>query len=147
MMNRNQEGFTLIESLLVLSIFMIISFITAFSLQPQQFVLEDEAFITQLRADLFYAQQYAISHQDEVSIDIEPQEHRYYLSLKAHWPPLIDRYYSTNITLTNGSLPLSFKFLPDGNINKFGSFYIQTKKRYYRMTFLIGKGRFYVTEQ
>jgi competence protein ComGD len=146
-MNRNQKGFTLIESLLVLSIFMIISFITAFSLQPQQFVLEDEAFITQLRADLLYAQQYAIAHQKEVSIAIEPHEYKYYLTLKAQWPPIEERSYSTNISITDGTMPLSFIFLPDGNLNKFGSFYIKTKKKSYRMTFLIGKGRFYVTEQ
>ncbi|MFL6554920.1 MAG: prepilin-type N-terminal cleavage/methylation domain-containing protein, partial [Bacillus sp. (in: firmicutes)] len=61
-MKNDQNGFTLIESLLVLSIFMIISSITVFSLQPQHSVLEDEAFLTQLKADLFYSQQYAISH-------------------------------------------------------------------------------------
>src|SRR5437763_4257824 len=146
-MNSNQKGFTLVESLLVLSIFMIISFITAFSLQPQQSGLEDKAFITQLRADLFYAHQYALSHQEEVSIGIQPHEYKYYLTLKAHWPPIVQRSYSSNISITEGSMPLSFIFLPDGNLNKFGSFFIQTKKKKYRMTFLIGKGRFYVTEQ
>jgi competence protein ComGD len=146
-MTRNQKGFTLVESLLVLSIFMIISFITAFSLQPQQSVLEDEAFITQLRADLLYGQQFAIAHQEEVTIIILPSKHKYNLSIQGRFPPIIERSFSTNISLSEGSIPLSFSFLPNGNINKFGSFFIKTKENEYRMTFLIGKGRFYVTEQ
>lgn len=146
-MTKNQKGFTLVESLLVLSIFMIISFITAFSLQPEQAVLEDEVFLTQLRADLLYGQQFAISHQKEVTIVILPSKHKYNLSLQGRLPAIIDRSFSPNIYLTEGSMPLSFKFLPDGNINKFGSFFIETKEKEYRMTFLIGRGRFYVTEQ
>ncbi|WP_160721651.1 competence type IV pilus minor pilin ComGD [Bacillus sp. USDA818B3_A] len=146
-MIRSQNGFTLIESLLVLSIFMIISSITVFSLQPQDEVLQDEAFISQLKADLLYSQQYAISHQDEISIVFVPNQYIYYGITKGDKPPIVERSYPTSIYLTEGSLPLYFKFLPDGNVNKFGSFYIQTKKKTYRVTFLIGKGRFYVTEQ
>ncbi|WP_144563131.1 competence type IV pilus minor pilin ComGD [Neobacillus bataviensis] len=146
-MNRFQKGFTLIESLLVLSMFMIISSITVFTLQPQHFVLEDEAFISQLRSDLLYTQQYAISHQYEVSIVVKPDQYKYYIIGKANRPPIVERNYSTNITITEGSIPLYFKFLPDGKVNKFGSFFIQTKKKKYRVTLLIGEGRFYVTEQ
>lgn len=145
-MRRNQKGFTLVESLLVLSVFMILSLITAFSLQPQHDVLEDRVFISQLSADLLYAQQYAISHQKEVSILIVPSQYKYYMFASAAGTPIVERNYSTNIYLTEGSLPLNFNFLRDGNVNKFGSFYIQTKKNNYRITFLIGEGRFYVTE-
>jgi len=62
-------------------------------------------------------------------------------------PPFIERNYSTNINLREGTIPLYFKFLSDGNVNKFGSFFIYTKKKSYRLTVFIGKGRFYVTEQ
>ncbi|MEH7417692.1 competence type IV pilus minor pilin ComGD [Neobacillus drentensis] len=146
-MSKNQKGFTLVESLLVLSIFMIISSITAFTLQPQHFVLEDKAFISQLRSDLLYSQQYAISHQHEVSILIQPDQYRYYVLANTDRPPILERNYSTNIYLIEGTLPLYFKFLPDGNVNKVGTFFIQTKKKNYRVIFLIGMGRFYVTEQ
>ncbi|WP_323467926.1 type II secretion system protein, partial [Alkalihalophilus pseudofirmus] len=46
-MKHNQKGFTLAESLIVLSIFMILSTVTVFSLKPQHTMLEDEAFLTQ----------------------------------------------------------------------------------------------------
>ncbi|EKN66285.1 hypothetical protein BABA_16742 [Neobacillus bataviensis LMG 21833] len=146
-MNQNQKGFTLIESLLVLSIFMIISSITVFSLKPQHSVIEDEAFLTQLQADLLYAQQYAISHQHEVSVVFMQTEYRYYMLVQSGMPPIIERNYSTNINLREGTIPLYFKFLGDGDVNKFGTFYIYTEKKSYRLTVLIGKGRFYVKEQ
>ncbi|MBV7507463.1 prepilin-type N-terminal cleavage/methylation domain-containing protein [Bacillus sp. sid0103] len=145
-MKNNQNGFTLIESLLVLSIFMIISSITVFSLKPQHSILEDEAFLTQLKADLYYSQQYAISHQHEVSVVFLPAQYRYYMLLRPDLPPIVMRNYSTNIYLAEGSIPLYFKFLNDGNVNQFGTFLIQTKNKNYQMTVLIGKGRFYVKE-
>ncbi|WML40544.1 competence type IV pilus minor pilin ComGD [Neobacillus sp. OS1-2] len=146
-MSQNQKGFTLIESLLVLSIFMIISSITVFSLKPQHSVMEDEAFITQLQADLLYSQQYAISHQHEVSVVFMQNEYRYYMLEQSGKPPIIDRNYSTNINLREGTIPLYFKFLGDGDVNKFGSFTIYTKRKSYQLTILIGEGRFYVKEQ
>jgi competence protein ComGD len=145
-MNNAQKGFTLIESLVVLSIFMIISSITVFSLKPQHSIIEDEAFLTQLKSDLYFAQQYAISHQHEVSVVFIPDQYRYYLVLRTELPPILMRNYSKNIYFTEGSLPLYFKFLGDGNVNKFGTFFIQTKNKRYQLTVLIGKGRFYVKE-
>jgi competence protein ComGD len=145
-MNNDQKGFTLIESLVVLSIFMIISSITVFSLKPQHSIIEDEAFLTQLKSDLYFAQQYAISHQHEVSVVIIPEKYSYYLLLRTDLPPIIMRNYSKNIYFTVGSLPLYFKFLSDGNVNQFGTLFIQTKNKRYLLTVLIGKGRFYVKE-
>jgi competence protein ComGD len=145
-MNNAQKGFTLIESLVVLSIFMIISSITVFSLKPQHSIIEDESFLTQLKRDLYFAQQYAISHQHEVSVVINPEQYRYYFILRTELPPILVRNYSKNISLTEGSIPLYFKFLGDGNVNKFGTIFIQTKNKKYLLTVLIGKGRFYVKE-
>ena len=149
-MNKNeqyQKGFTLIESLLVLSIFLILSMVTVVSLQPQHSVLQDEAFVTQLRADFLYSQQYAISHQDDVSVVLDTSQNKYYMIAKTERPPIVMREYSTHIHLIEGTMPLYFAFLADGNVNKFGSFLIQTEKKTYRVTFLIGEGRFYVKEQ
>ncbi|ETI67332.1 hypothetical protein BAVI_17887 [Neobacillus vireti LMG 21834] len=126
---------------------MIISSVTVFSLKPQQPMIEEEAFITQLKADLYYAQNYAISHQHEVSVVFMPSQFKYYMYLRTDIPPFIVRNYSTNIYVKEGSLTFYFKFLIDGNVNKFGTLLIQTKRKDYRLTVLIGKGRFYVAEQ
>lgn len=139
-------GFTLSESLLVFSVFLIISSITAFTLKPQYYSLDDQTFLKQLQADLLFAQSYAISRQQEVSILFLPDKYSYTIYTRAGIPPLIERNYSSNLTVYEGSLPLYFKFLTDGNVSKFGSFYIKSPKTTYRFTVLIGKGRFYVLE-
>jgi competence protein ComGD len=146
-MKNMQEGFTLIESLLVLSVFIIISSITAFTLKPQYSTIDDEAFLSQLQTDLLYAQQYAISHQHEVTVIFMSDQNKYNIYMRSDLPNIIERNYTTNMTVYGGSLPLFFKFLPDGNVNKFGSFYIKSSKKNYRFTVLIGKGRFYVIEE
>jgi competence protein ComGD len=146
-MKNKQAGFTLIESLLVLSIFMIISSVTAFSLKPQYFMIDDSVFLTQLQADLLYAQQYAIAHQSEIFVRFTEDQFEYSIYYRYDLPHVVERSYSTNIKVYGGSLPLTFKFLPDGNVSKFGSFYIKTSDKSYRVTFLIGKGRFYVTQE
>ena len=146
-MIRNQKGFTLIESLVVFSIFLLIASITAFTIKPQYHFTEDEVFFSQLKADLLFAQQYAISHQQEVTVNINPEIHRYYITGRFDLGHIISRDYSINIKISPGSLPLYFKFTASGSVEKFGSLRIQTEDKVYRLTFLIGKGRFYVVEE
>lgn len=144
-MIRNQKGFTLIESLVVLSIFLIISSITAFSIKPQYYSAVDKAFISQLKADLYYGQQYAIANHMEVNVIFYEHEHMY--TIVAGSKQLVERYHSPTITVTQGTIQLAFKFNWNGNVDKFGTLYIRTKQKNYRLTLLIGKGRFYVMEE
>lgn len=146
-MKMNENGFTLIESLLVLSIFLIITSVTAFSMKPQYEMIESKAFINQLQADLFYGQQYAISHQHELTVMIIPDQHYYYVRNSITWPPFVLRYYSNNVKVSQGTLPLTFKFNASGFVNKSGYFKIQCGSKHYRLTVLLGQGRFYVTEE
>jgi competence protein ComGD len=143
-MLHNQKGFTLIESLIVLSIFLLISSITAFSLKPQYHSVNEKAFISQLKADLYYGQQYAIANQMEVKVIFYEHEHMYFLAAGSKL--LVERFHSPKITVSQATIPLYFKFLPSGNIDRFGSLLIRSERKIYRLTLLIGKGRFYVTE-
>ncbi|WP_042355066.1 competence type IV pilus minor pilin ComGD [Bacillus rubiinfantis] len=143
----SQKGFTLAESLIVLTIFITLSSVTIFSLKPQQTMVEDEAFLTQLQADLYYAQNYAIAHQNEVLVIFIPNQYRYKMSEHKELKTILERKYSKSFYLTEGSIPLTFKFLPNGNVSGFGSFFIRTEKKTYRLTIMIGRGRFYVKEQ
>lgn len=146
-MINNQKGFTLIESLVVLSIFIIISSITVVSIKPQYYMADDETFISQLKADLYYAQQFAISHQKEVKVNFIPNRFRYIIYENNNSPNIIERQYSPNIHVSPGSIPLYFKYLPNGNVDQFGSLYFKSTEKSYRLTILIGKGRFYVAEE
>lgn len=145
-MKSREGGFTLLESLFVLSVFLVIASITAFLLKPQFLFLEKQLFLTQLKSDLLYAQQYAISHQLEVNVHILPEENLYYIRTSFDEEFIISREIPEVITVVEGSLKLFFQFQPDGNINRFGSFYILAGKDRYRFTFLIGRGRFYVAK-
>jgi competence protein ComGD len=146
-MNNSEDGFTLLESLFVLSVFLMIASISAILLKSQFLSLEKQQFISQLKADLLYGQQYAMSHQVLISVHILPEENYYYLREGYNKGFLIKRDIPEVITIKEGSMKLFFQFQPDGNINRFGSFLIKVDKEWYRMTFLIGKGRFYVAKE
>lgn len=144
-MLQNQKGFTLIESLIVLSIFLIISSITAFSIKPQYHSANDKAFISQLKADLYYGQQYAIANQMEVKVIFFEHEHMYNMVVGTN--RIVERIHSQAITVSQGTIPLYFKFNPNGNVDRFGTLFFRTPQQNYRLTLLIGKGRFYVMEE
>jgi competence protein ComGD len=144
-MLHNQKGFTLIESLIVFSIFLIISSITVFSMSPQFHSVNDKAFISQLKADLYYGQQYAIANQKEVKVIFYEHEHMYVLIAGSN--RIVERIHSPKITVGQVNIQFYFKFNSNGSIDRFGSFFIRTEKKLYRLTLLIGKGRFYVVEE
>lgn len=60
---KNQSGFTLIEMLFVLSIILVMASVSVILIRPQYLFFEKERFYSQLKADLLYSQQYAISQQ------------------------------------------------------------------------------------
>lgn len=130
--------------MIVLSIFIIIATITAFQIKPQAHAVDKHFFLSQLSSDLYYAQLYAIANQTDVTVNFSPAEHEYYFYEKPGKGFLLERKYADNIEIYGGSLNLNFRFLPDGNINKFGSFFIRIDGVRYKITFLIGKGRFYI---
>jgi competence protein ComGD len=146
-MIRNKNGFTLIEMLVVLSGFLILSSITLILLKPNYSILDKQLFFTQLKSDLYFAQQYAISHQREVTVSIIPEQHFYYIRERGTTPIIVERDYSKKISVMEASIPLNFQFLPDGNVSRFGSFLVRMGNKTYRFTLLIGKGRFYVAEE
>ncbi|MEH7107292.1 MULTISPECIES: competence type IV pilus minor pilin ComGD [Bacillaceae] len=143
-----QKGFTLVESLIVLAVFMIISTVTVFSLKPQNSTIQIQAFLTQLKTDLYYAQNYALTHNQDVSVVITPSKYRYIVYVySANQEKIIQRNYDTSFYFIPGSLPLNFTYQANGNVNKFGTFFIKAKKKTYQITFLIGRGRFYFVEK
>ncbi|NWQ40009.1 type II secretion system protein [Bacillus sp. EB106-08-02-XG196] len=144
-MHYNQNGFTLIESLIVLSIFLIISSITVFSIKPQYQIATTKSFISQLKADLFYGQQYAIANQTEVSVIFIENEHTYVIAAGVN--SIVERNYSPRVTVGQGTIPLYFKYNRNGNVDRFGTIFIRTPQEDYKLTLLIGKGRFYVLEE
>jgi competence protein ComGD len=146
-MKKSERGFTLLETIFVLSIFLTIASISTILLKPHFHFLEKQQFMTHFKADLLYGQQYAISRQVRVNVYIFPERNYYYLREANSGEQILGREIPERITLRKGTMPLNFQFLPDGNMDRFGSIYMINDKDWYRMTFLIGKGRFYVTKE
>ncbi len=147
MMESRRNGFTLTETLIVLSVFMAMSSVSMVLVKPTYHLLEKNVFFSQFKSDLLFAQQYAISHQEEVSIHILPKLNTYYIRTRLNGPILVEREYSKGIRIMEGSLPLFFQYTASGNIKKFGSLYVEINKQFYRFTVLIGSGRFYVVKE
>ncbi|QED48617.1 competence type IV pilus minor pilin ComGD [Cytobacillus dafuensis] len=146
-MRSREAGFTLIESLFVLSVFFVITSFSVFLLKPQFSSIEKQQFFSQLKSDFLFAQQYAISHQTEVIVYFPIEYDAYYIHEKLSSQYLIEREIPERIKIQPGSMKLFFQFQADGNISKFGSFWIFIDKERYKFTFLIGKGRFYVQKE
>lgn len=140
-----ESGFTLIEMLIALSLFTVLASLSILLLNPQQTSLIENNFITQLQADLYYGQTYALTNQQLVQVKIYPSIQRYYLHEEIGKGYLVDRYYDKSINFRNQS-SISFYILPNGNFSKFRSYDFSIDNQYFRLTILIGKGRFYVTE-
>lgn len=146
MTHQNELGFTLIESLFVLSVFFLIASLSLFLFRPHHSYLEKELFFSQLKTDIFHAQHHALSTQRPIVFNIDPSRH-YYYAKDFEGKLLLERYYSKDIKVSEGSLKLSWEFNANGNLSKFGSIYIYFGSERYRLTFLIGRGRFYVVKE
>jgi competence protein ComGD len=140
----NSRGYTFIEILIVFSILAVISSVTFIQLNPNKNMLDHQIFLTQLQSDLYYAQQVAIAQQQEVTVVFDNQAKRYYTRLKFDSSSFIERKFPSNVSMKYGSMPLNFRILHDGNVSQFGSFFIYMDGKEYRLTFLLGKGRFYI---
>ncbi len=147
---KNQNGFTLIEILFVLSTFLVIASVSTVLLRPQYLQVEREHFVTNLTADLLYSQQYAISQQKHLVVFILPKENRYFVKEKLSNKFIVERTIPKGIKVergTLGALTVDFEFEPDGGVNRFGTIYFTVGKQRYKITLQIGMGRLYVVKE
>jgi competence protein ComGD len=142
----NQSGFTLIEILLVLTIFMVMSSYSFLQIKPVYEAKKLQSFFQTLENDLLYAQNYAMSHSETVYVYFIDQEFHYKVLVGASRREVLRRNYSTNITIPNNNLTSGVNYLSNGNLSKSGTILFDYKGAVYKVTFLLGKGRFYVTK-
>jgi competence protein ComGD len=149
-MKFNQSGFTLIESIIVLSIFLLIASLSLYLIKPHYLFFEKERFISLFTSDILFSQQYAISKQKRLAVYIDHQENYYYvLDIKAN-KKIIDREIPASVVVEQGTLgkrDIEFDILPDGGTTKFGTFFFAVEQNRYRIVFQIGAGRFYVIKE
>ncbi|PAQ14815.1 hypothetical protein CD798_09150 [Bacillaceae bacterium SAOS 7] len=144
---RNQQGVSMLEMLIVLSVFLIILSAAMIPFPKMLDNMEKEKFMDQLQADLYLAQSYAISKQEIVNIQFLTTIDSYRIkTVNVPSEMLAQRELPDSVRHMEGSLQ-EIWFLPNGNTNRFGTMLFKYKDRYIKVVFQIGKGRFYVEEQ
>ncbi|MBS4173453.1 competence type IV pilus minor pilin ComGD [Bacillus sp. FJAT-49736] len=143
--NFGNKGFTMVEVLIVLLLFTIFLSFSMAIFKPLKNAMEKKLIISQLEADLYYAQTYAVNRQEPVSVQFYPMDNRYVMKA-GKGKVIVNRLWTSSVTLMNGGTFNSFTILPDGNISKFGKLSFQINGRTFSLIFNIGRGRFRVQE-
>ncbi|WP_407268376.1 competence type IV pilus minor pilin ComGD [Radiobacillus sp. PE A8.2] len=140
----SQHGFTLIETLITLSIT-----ITLLSLgfSVQIHVLDEyktKKFFEMFESDMLYLQQLSVTNQEYAYMTISPTKNSYTIKKGGFGTVLRNRKIPDdwNIILHTLSMPISFSYY--GNIKKPGMFTLETKTKLYAIYCPLGKGRCYV---
>ncbi|QOR65505.1 type II secretion system protein [Cytobacillus suaedae] len=142
----NQRGFTLIEILLVLTVLSVITSVSFLQLKPVVEAKKIQSFFQTLENDLLFAQNYAMSHSESVYVYFMDHEFHYKVLVGSSKREVLRRNYSNNITIPYNNLTHGVIYLSNGNLSKSGTILFDIKGEVYKITFLLGKGRFYVTQ-
>lgn len=142
--DNRETGFTLIETLVVLFIVVSVTGIVLVSFRTLQASKQVDYFLEQFQKDLYFAQEYALTHHKEVRLLLNLPQHRYTVVADKEGS-LLSRVYDTQIGISS-NFGKAVEFNPDGNIARFGTLTFQTPQGTYKMVFHIGKGRFYVEQ-
>ncbi|MGE6259002.1 competence type IV pilus minor pilin ComGD [Heyndrickxia sporothermodurans] len=138
---KNNNGFTLVEMLIVLLIFSLLLLIGGYSVNALRGTLERDVFFNQLEADLYYVQNYAINRHESVFVQFYPFYDRYTVTSINTKEVLLSRQLPSSIGMMEGSFT-SYIITPDGNTNKFGTIKFKRNRTEIRLIFNIGRGRF-----
>ena len=142
----SDQGFTLLETLLVLSIVIVIMTIPILTLAPLYQQQKAEHFLEQLEDDLLYAQVYALSNSATVRVYFSTQQ-SYRVIVSQTNQIILTRTYDNDIKIDPYTLGSTVTFRSNGNVSNAGTIRITIQKAKYNLVFMIGKGRFYVAKQ
>ncbi|UFT97768.1 prepilin-type N-terminal cleavage/methylation domain-containing protein [Radiobacillus kanasensis] len=146
-LNRNSRGFTLIETIVVLSISISLMVIGHASIIQWKESYETDAFFDVFKSDILYLQQRTMVSGDYYYMLIKPDEHIYEIRKGGYGALVRIRSIPENweVRLQTLSMPLSFTI--KGQVRQPGSFTILTGDESYKVIFPFGKGRSYVVSQ
>lgn len=141
--NKHQEGFTLIETLIVLTI---VTLILPISLRQYALVSERQqlsSFVSQLQDTLHFAQMTAIAEDRYVTIEFHNNTHEVEVMLGVE--QIKKMVVNKEIFFNSGTLGLNLKFTSDGAVGgNAGTLFVSTEHFSEKFIFLLGQGRFYV---
>lgn len=144
MLLNRQEGFTLIEMIIVLLVMGI--FITISATVYSSIKTVSTPFETQLTNDLYHAQLYAITEKQYVTVrfDAESQRYKMFTGYSPGEVVLADVRFPENVELLEDGTLSYFRYLPSGNTTTFGVVRFIVDGSPVNIHFHLAKGRFYV---
>lgn len=138
---KNEQGFTLIEMLLVLFIVMSLTGIVAkISLKVAE-AKEIERFFTQLQLDIQFIQMYSMQQQEHVSMKFESPTNRYTIRKDMNTIDF-ERPFPKNVEFLSGrSTFVTIMYKANGNVSKSGTLYFNTPQGEKKVIITLGVGR------
>lgn len=142
---QNNQGFTLTEMTIVLMIVTVVSSISFGNFKLAYDAQKRNEFIFQLKQDLHFAQQMAISHNSSINVVFLNGSKQY--QIRKGGNVNVKRPFHEDVTFVPGTLSLhDITFLQDGNARKSGTLVIKIGTYKYRLVLQLGRGRFYIEE-
>ncbi len=136
-----RNGYTLLETLIVLVIVSIMSFVLVMNLNPIYHKKVIDTFLNQLEKDLLYAQQYALVNESTVYVVFSESEKKYRVA-NGIGDNLLSRNYHQHIIFESATLENRVIYNRQGSIQKSGTMFINYHSDKYRLVIYLGKGRF-----
>ncbi|GGI11222.1 competence type IV pilus minor pilin ComGD [Gottfriedia solisilvae] len=137
---KNSDGFTLVELLVVLSIIMLLMVFPIIQVKKIEEEQKIILFLQMLQNDIFLAQRNAAVHQLPTRIIFSNGS--YIIEDNLLNPPILKRTFDSELIITYLSLKAPLRFNLDGNISTSGTISITYKNSKYIVTFYLGSGRF-----
>ncbi|SDI32397.1 competence type IV pilus minor pilin ComGD [Natribacillus halophilus] len=148
LMDNNERGHTLMELVVVLLIFSICLAIPTLSFVSQGEGREVEAFVSEFEQDMYYAQQQAMGKNIIAQINVQNSQRSYQVVVdeeiikRVPFPEDVSFQW---VSIDFGNIPTgTLIFLTNGNTSTAGQFDIRSNRETYRVTLLVGSGRFYI---
>ena len=139
----NNDGYTLIEMIVVLAILSTIVGISLVSFQSLSTSLNEKNFLSKLENELYFCQQYAISTGRQTNCFIDNNQK--VIAIRQTGKILFQYSFDPSVSFERGTLGLhEIEFNPKGNIRKSGTVFINVNNNTYRLVFWIGRGRFHI---
>ncbi|MDF9295539.1 competence type IV pilus minor pilin ComGD [Anoxybacillus geothermalis] len=137
-------GFTLLEMLIVFSVVLVLAALAVPTLGSAVRHQEEMYMLAVLRADLYGAQQHAIARRVNVAVFFTDGGAGYKAIDATSGRQIVARSLPSPWRFRLGTLRNPLIFTDNGNIERAGTIWIGGGQITYKVTFLLGKGRFYV---
>jgi competence protein ComGD len=139
MLRNSNKGYTLVETLLVLSTFLLIVTLSVQLLPTSIEKMKVKQFVKQIEGDLYYAQAYAMSHESSIFIYLHNE---YYEMYSVKEGTIFKKTVPSIIQFKDGTLGLNIAFRSTGTAIASGVAYIHSEQERYKLTVYVGTGRF-----